>query len=217
MKREITKWLALALAVTVFLAACGGPAPERPGSAAPPSSGGVSLSSAPEAGPGGESEAPEEEAPAPGSGPGGEEESPAAPPPAPDAEPAIGESEEPEDEEPELPEDGWYSTKDEVALYIHLYDHLPENYVTKKQAQKKGWQGGGVERYTGEGTAIGGDRFGNREGLLPSAQGRQYTECDIDTVGKDSRGAKRIVFSNDGLVYYTGDHYNTFELLYGEP
>ena len=70
---------------------------------------------------------------------------------------------------------------------------------------------------TGEATAIGGSRFGNREGLLPKEQGRTYTECDIDTVGENSRGAKRIVFSNDGLVYYTDDHYESFELLYGEP
>ena len=74
-----------------------------------------------------------------------------------------------------------------------------------------------MERYTGEGTAIGGSRFGNREGLLPKEPGRTYTECDIDTVGENSRGAKRIVFSNDGLVYYTDDHYESFELLYGEP
>ena len=129
---------------------------------------------------------------------------------------ASGESEAPE-ETPGVEEDGWYHTKDEVGLYIHLYNRLPGNYVTKKEAQAQGWPGGNVERYTGEGTAIGGDRFGNREGLLPKAKGRSYTECDIDTVGTDSRGAKRIVFSNDGLVYYTGDHYNTFELLYGEP
>ena len=87
----------------------------------------------------------------------------------------------------------------------------------KKEAEEAGWSGGNVERYTGEGTAIGGSRFGNREGLLPKEQGRVYTECDIDTVGENSRGAKRIVFSNDGLVYYTDDHYESFELLYGEP
>ena len=103
-----------------------------------------------------------------------------------------------------------------MAEYLHLYDRLPGNYRTKKEAQAAGWSGGNVERYTGEGTAIGGDSFGNREGLLPKAKGRRYTECDIDTVGKSSRGAKRIIFSNDGLVYYTEDHYNTFELLYGE-
>ena len=104
-----------------------------------------------------------------------------------------------------------------MALYIHLYGHLPGNYVTKRQAQDKGWSGGSVERYTGEGTAIGGSRFGNYEGLLPEAEGRSYQECDIDTVGASSRGAKRIVYSNDGLIYYTGDHYESFELLYGEP
>ncbi len=116
-----------------------------------------------------------------------------------------------------LDEDGWYDSKEEVALYIHLYDRLPDNYVTKDEAEDAGWSGGNVERYTGEGTAIGGSRFGNREGLLPKAPGRTYTECDIDTVGENSRGAKRVVFSNDGLVYYTDDHYESFELLYGEP
>ena len=114
-------------------------------------------------------------------------------------------------------EDGWYTSKEEVALYIHLYGDLPDNYVTKDEAEDAGWSGGNVEYYTGEGTAIGGSRFGNREGLLPKEQGRTYTECDIDTVGENSRGAKRIVFSNDGLVYYTDDHYESFELLYGEP
>ena len=114
-------------------------------------------------------------------------------------------------------EDGWYSSKEEVALYIHLYGDLPDNYVTKDEAEDAGWSGGNVERYTGEGTAIGGSRFGNREGLLPKEDGRTYTECDIDTVGENSRGAKRIVFSNDGLIYYTDDHYESFELLYGTP
>ncbi len=114
-------------------------------------------------------------------------------------------------------ENGWYSSKEEVALYIRLYDRLPGNYVTKAEAERAGWHGGNVERCTGEGTAIGGDRFSNREGLLPREEGRAYTECDIDTVGESSRGAKRIVFSNDGLIYYTEDHYESFELLYGEP
>lgn len=114
-------------------------------------------------------------------------------------------------------EDGWYTSKEEVALYIHLYGELPGNYVTKREAEEAGWSGGNVERYTGEGTAIGGSTFGNREGLLPKEQGRTYTECDIDTVGRNSRGAKRIVYSNDGLIYYTDDHYESFELLYGDP
>lgn len=114
-----------------------------------------------------------------------------------------------------IDEDGTYTSKDDVALYIHTYGHLPKNFVTKKEAQAKGWEGGSLEDYF-PGASIGGDKFGNREGLLPTKKGRTYTECDIDTKGKKSRGAKRIVFSNDGLIYYTDDHYETFTLLYGE-
>ena len=64
-----------------------------------------------------------------------------------------------------------------------------------------------------DGAAIGGDRFGNREGLLPEETGRTYTECDINTLGADSRGAERLIFSNDGLYFYTSDHYASFTEL----
>ena len=111
--------------------------------------------------------------------------------------------------------DGWYYSADDVSLYIYTYGVLPSNFITKKEAEKLGWEGGSVERYL-EGAAIGGDVFGNREGLLPKASGRKYYECDIDTDGGKSRGAKRIVFSNDGLIFYTSDHYETFTLLYGD-
>ena len=114
-----------------------------------------------------------------------------------------------------LDEDGWYYSAEEVALYLYTYGCLPDNFITKNEARDLGWEGGSVEDYA-PGYAIGGDKFGNREGLLPKASGRQYYECDIDTLGKDSRGAKRIVYSNDGLVYYTEDHYESFILLYGE-
>ncbi|MDI9539981.1 MAG: ribonuclease domain-containing protein [Bacillota bacterium] len=111
-------------------------------------------------------------------------------------------------------EDKSYFDKDNVALYIHIYGHLPNNYVTKKEAAEAGWTGGSIETYL-PGKAIGGDVFSNREKLLPLKEGRIYYECDIDTDGQNSRGAKRIVFSNDGLIYYTDDHYKSFELLYG--
>ena len=114
-----------------------------------------------------------------------------------------------------LDEDGTYSSMEEVALYIHLYNKLPGNYITKKQAQDLGWSGGSLEPYA-PGKCIGGSRFGNYEGLLPEKSGRTYTECDIDTLGAKSRGAKRIVFSNDGLIYYTDDRYESFTLLYGD-
>lgn len=111
-------------------------------------------------------------------------------------------------------EHGYYYDAEHVVLYLDAYGHLPENYITKSDARALGWEGGSVEVYQ-EGAAIGGDRFGNREGLLPDAPGRTWTECDINTLGASSRGAERIVFSNDGLIYYTGDHYDSFELLYG--
>lgn len=117
-------------------------------------------------------------------------------------------------EDAALDPDGSYTTKEDVALYIHTYGCLPSNFMTKKEAQQLGWEGGGLEDYA-PGMCIGGDRFGNYEGLLP--EDREYTECDIDTLGADKRGAKRIVFSDDGLIYYTDDHYESFELLYGEP
>ena len=112
-------------------------------------------------------------------------------------------------------EDGVYDSKEEVALYLHSFGHLPSNYITKKEAESLGWSGGYLEPYA-PGKCIGGSRFGNYEGLLPDAPGRKWTECDIDTAGARSRGSKRIVFSNDGLIYYTSDHYESFELLYGE-
>lgn len=115
-----------------------------------------------------------------------------------------------------ISESGAYSSKEEVAEYLHQYGHLPSNYLTKKEAQELGWVSSEGNLWdVAPGMSIGGDRFGNREGLLPQAQGRKYYECDIDFDGT-YRNAKRIVFSNDGLVYYTEDHYQSFQLLYGE-
>ncbi len=115
----------------------------------------------------------------------------------------------------QIDENGTYDSAKEVALYIHTYNKLPPNYITKKEARSLGWSGGSLEDYA-PGKCIGGDYYGNYEGQLPEKKGRRYTECDIDTLGKTSRGAKRIVFSNDGLIYYTKDHYKTFTLMYGE-
>lgn len=117
--------------------------------------------------------------------------------------------------EGQIDPDGWYYSAEDVAEYLATYGCLPANFITKDEARELGWEGGSVEDHA-PGYAIGGDVFGNREGLLPEAEGRIYYECDIDTSGQSSRGAKRIVFSNDGLIYYTEDHYESFTLLYGE-
>ncbi len=112
-----------------------------------------------------------------------------------------------------IEEEGCYTSKEEVALYLMKYGMLPGNYITKQEAHSLGWEGGSLDSYA-PGKSIGGDNFGNYEGSLPEADGRSYKECDIDS-GPDGRGAKRIVFSNDGLIFYTEDHYETFTLLTG--
>ena len=134
----------------------------------------------------------------------------------PDELPIVESDQNIDEQEALVQEDGEYTSKEEVALYIHLYNHLPDNFITKKEAKKLGWES--KEGNLGEvapGKSIGGDYFGNYEELLPEEDGRDYYECDIDSDG-GYRGAKRIVFSNDGLIYYTEDHYESFELLYGE-
>jgi len=118
-------------------------------------------------------------------------------------------------QEAALDERGSYTSREDVALYLRTYGRLPDNFITKAQARDLGWPGGDLRPYAPE-KAIGGDRFGNFEGLLPNKKGRTYYECDIDTMGKSSRGAKRLVYSNDGLIYYTDDHYESFIRLYGE-
>ncbi len=108
------------------------------------------------------------------------------------------------------------SDPDRVAAYLHAYGELPPNFIRKEDARALGWDSadGNLWDVT-DGMSIGGDRFGNREGLLPEADGRVWYECDVNYAG-GFRGAERIVYSNDGLIYYTDDHYESFTLLYGE-
>ena len=110
-----------------------------------------------------------------------------------------------------LDPDGWYSSKEDVSLYIYTYGELPDNYLTKSEAIDLGWDNSKGNLWdVADGMSIGGDKFSNREGLLPKEDGRVYYECDIDYEG-GYRNGKRIVFSNDGLIYYTEDHYESFE------
>lgn len=108
----------------------------------------------------------------------------------------------------EIVREGEYTSREDVSAYVRKFKGaLPKNFITKAQARRLGWQGGPLEPYA-PGKSIGGDRFGNFEHRLPKGE---YRECDIDTRGRP-RGAKRLVFTSRGeRIYYTADHYNTFE------
>lgn len=122
---------------------------------------------------------------------------------------------------PPIDEQGAYTTKDEVALYLSTYKHLPHNFKTKAEARTAGWKGGGLDPFfPDQNCCLGGDPFNNSEELLPDVSGEQYYECDIDTMHKDSRGAKRLVYAvspntADIRIYYTDDHYRSFTQIYG--
>ncbi len=125
-------------------------------------------------------------------------------------EPLLPEPSDPSPEPPVIREDGWYSSPEEVALYLTAYGALPGNFLTKEEARELGWDPGEGNLWeVAEGMSIGGDRFGNREGLLPKKRGRQWYECDVNYEG-GFRGTERILFSDDGLIYYTADHYESF-------
>ena len=115
-------------------------------------------------------------------------------------------------EEPLPAEDGTYYDVEDVAYYLHTYGHLPDNYITKAEAEDAGWVS-----YEGNlwdvayGSSIGGDRYWNSGGQLP--KGEKYYEADVNYEG-GYRGSERIVYTDDGDVWYTSDHYDSFEKLY---
>ena len=156
-----------------------------------------------------------------------EAEAPASAEPEPDSEPEVsaepevtaepapetaGEPEAiPEEAEPSVTEDGEYTTPEDVALYIHTFGHLPDNYITKNEARDLGWDSSRGNLWdVAPGKSIGGDRFGNYEGLLPDGK---YKECDVNYSG-GRRGAERLIYDQNGSVYYTNDHYKSFTQLY---
>ena len=103
-------------------------------------------------------------------------------------------------------EDRWNG----ADVYIACLGKLPDNYVDKQTAAKAGWR-----TYKGNlndvlpDASIGGDVFSNRNNKLPSSPGRIWYEADIDYEG-DYRNSSRILYSSDGLIFATYDHYKTF-------
>ncbi|WP_300672768.1 ribonuclease domain-containing protein [Soonwooa sp.] len=98
-----------------------------------------------------------------------------------------------------------------VVAYIKAHQQLPDYYITKREAKSSGWKPSkGNLCDVLPGRAIGGDRFSNREKNLPTQGGRVYYEADVN-YSCGHRDADRIVFSNDGLVFVSKDHYKTFQ------
>ena len=113
--------------------------------------------------------------------------------------------------ESQIDENGFYYSAEDVAAYLRTFGELPPNYITKEEAAELGWDSSKGNLWeVAEGYVIGGNRFGNREGLLPEAKGRKWFECDVDYEG-GFRDKRRLVYSNDGLIYFTDDHYKSFE------
>ena len=97
-----------------------------------------------------------------------------------------------------------------VDLYVATYGTLPDNYLRKKKAQKLGWNpllGNLADILPGR--LIGGDKYKNRDARLPDAPGRVWYEADFDYTG-GYRNDCCLLYSNDGLIFVTYDHYLTF-------
>ena len=202
MKKRIFALLLALIAVFGLLAGCSSAAPEtvfteRPEQTAPVSPENAQNDAPPASGPADGADA------APSGLPSGD---------AAETETALSAPETPA--EPDLPaavdEDGEYTAPEDVAEYLHAYGRLPGNFITKKEAQALGWPGGDLWKYA-PGKSIGGDYFGNYEGLLP--KDTRYHECDVNYAG-GSRGAERLIYGDDGSIYYTDDHYASFTQLY---
>ncbi len=125
----------------------------------------------------------------------------------------IEESAPSQSQETQIEAEQAYTDPQEVVDYIEAYGGLPPNYITKEEAESRGWvpSEGNLQDVV-PGMSIGGDYFGNFEGHLPEEPGRTYYEADVNYEG-GHRGAERLVFSNDGFYFYTDDHYASFTQL----
>lgn len=110
--------------------------------------------------------------------------------------------------------EGEYYSKDEVATYLHKFGKLPRNYITKVHAKRLGWDAGKGNLWkVSNRKCIGGDIFTNYQELVPQKGGRKWFECDVNYRG-GFRGKSRLIYSNDGLIYYTNNHYKTVVRIY---
>jgi len=103
------------------------------------------------------------------------------------------------------------SSEQVVIPYLKAHHRLPDYYLTKEAAREQGWspeKGNLCDVLPGK--IIGGDHFFNRDGQLPDKRGRKWFEADLN-YDCATRNADRLLYSNDGLIFVTYDHYRTFQ------
>jgi len=98
----------------------------------------------------------------------------------------------------------------ETVAALRASGRLPPRYVSKRHARELGWRPGVDLCRLARGDSLGGDRFNDRGHALPSAAGRRWREADLDERCAVGRGTHRLLWSSDGLIYVTTDHYRTF-------
>ena len=94
--------------------------------------------------------------------------------------------------------------------YIKYYKTLPDYYITSKTAKAKGWnpKSGNLDKVAPDCMLFGGV-YSNKDGRLPDSYGRVWYEADINYIS-GYRNKSRLLFSNDGLIFVTYNHYQTF-------
>lgn len=109
---------------------------------------------------------------------------------------------------------GEYTSMEEVALYIHTFGTVPPNFISKTKARNAGWvaEEGNLWEVL-PGMSIGGGGWHNDEAVMPGAYYDQWYECDIDYEG-GYRGPERLVYSDNGMIFYTPDHYESYARIF---
>ncbi len=98
---------------------------------------------------------------------------------------------------------------DGADYWIKYFGELPKYYVTKNEAKSSGWrQSKSPENYIPDKMIMGGI-YHNKNDHLPNAPGRIWYEADINYY-EGKRNGHRFLWSNDGLMFVTYNHYETF-------
>lgn len=98
---------------------------------------------------------------------------------------------------------------DGADYWLKYYGSLPDYYISSAQLEALGWEYGDRPSKFAPGKMLGGGIYDNEDRKLPHRIGRIWREADINyTPGKRNR--HRILWSNDGLIFVTYDHYHTF-------